>query len=441
MPETHITDNHSFSRNWEPNNGVERLVHANATKINKFKQLCNPSSDFCRPHAPGSPSTSEPDSQSTSLSPDQEQPLSVTSGSNATTNCVEQPASQDPEQRQRAQTWTKNAQSMSFRELVTTCPVPLKLMEKLQAWSPPAQKRQPVTMRAGKKRRKGDCMRSVSFLRDQKLTSQCAPAKRSAQDFTPTSRPTLISKNSTSKASTPALMPKLPKSTGKLKLQEHTTTELKTDACKGENYRQASTDRIILNNNNSEDSILIKVIVDKDGIVEDVVQEMNSHSPRSGHSATPAASPINESSHGKGNGDILPTLSHETVSQTFALIDLPTTPPQPGEVVDGPLHNPTTPIPKPVSESCGQKLLEILNKNDKSDPLLRLLDSPKLFNGQIWKFVNYTEQEIRSWEAETPISRKSMKSVHTNPASSRGETAEPLKGHVPPLTAHHSPRA
>ena len=113
--------------------------------------------------------------------------------------------------------------------------------------------------------------------------------------------------------------------------------------------------------------------------------------------------------------------------------------PQPGEMVHPPLDKPTTPVPGPVSESCGQKLLEILNKNDKSDPLLCLLDSPKLFNGQIWKFVNYTEQEIRSWEAETPTPRKSMKTVHTNPVSSRGEKAEPLKGNVPPMTAHHSP--
>ena len=223
----------------------------------------------------------------------------MTSGSNVTTNRVEQPTLQDPEQNQMAQTWTKDTQSMSFCQLVTTCPVPLKLMEKLKAWSPPAQKRQPVTMRKGKKRRKGNCMKSPSSPRDQKLASQCAPATRSAQDLTPTSRPTLTSKNSISRASVHALMQKLPKSTGKLKLQEHTTTELKTDACKGENYIQnASADSVILNNHKSEDSILIKVVVDKDGIVEDVVQEMISDSPREGHSATPADSQINENSHG-----------------------------------------------------------------------------------------------------------------------------------------------
>ena len=100
--------------------------------------------------------------------------------------------------------------------------------------------------------------------------------------------------------------------------------------------------------------------------------------------------------------------------------------------------------PTPISTSrpatCGQKLLEILNKNDTSDPLLRLLDSPKLFNGQIWTFVNYTEQEISCWETETPVTHpKRKRNAPTNPVCSREKTPVPFKGNVPPLTADHTP--
>ena len=40
-PETQITNNHAFSKNWEPENGGERLINANTTKIKKFKQIYN----------------------------------------------------------------------------------------------------------------------------------------------------------------------------------------------------------------------------------------------------------------------------------------------------------------------------------------------------------------------------------------------------------------
>ena len=219
-------------------------------------------------------------------------------------------------------------------------------------------------------------------------------------------------------------------------MQEHTTTESKTKKCEGEKYQSnANNAHTNLNKDDSEDSVVIKVVVDKNGVVEDVVQEIISDSYLEGYSATPANGQISQIDQGSDKGEGLLTLSHERVSQTLALIDLPNMGTSPGTMVGSPqvtrwFHKTywksqklysklQLPYPPHAPSTCGKKLLEILNKNDTSDPLLHLLDSPKLFNGQIWTFVNYTEQEISSWETETPVTRpKRKRNAPTNPVCS-----------------------
>ena len=386
VPGTMITDNHSFSKNWEPENGGERLTNKYDTMINAFKTLSNVSSPRCRHHAQESPLTSELDSQSASQSPDREQSLSEMLEFNAMTNPGALQELPDQEQSQISP-WTHCLQELSFRKLVTACLVPEPLMTKLKAWLPPPQKRQPVTMRVGRKCRKMNT-RSPSSSKDQAPASQCALATKSAWHCTPTSRHTSTLKKNDYRESVPGSTLKMQRSTGSLMMQGHATMQSTSTSSEGE--ITAKIEQYAFNENQcSNDNILIKVILNEAGNIENVMQEIISGQPEDRKvSVTPVPVCPNLVTE---QCDSLPSLSHDTVSKTLDKIALPHTGPHlstvgnnfsPARVLQDAVKPGQTLTQLPPVR-CGQNFFELLGKKDKSDLLLALLTAPKLFNGQI----------------------------------------------------------
>ena len=279
-------------------------------------------------------------------------------------------------------------------------------------------------MRAGKICKKRNT-KSPFSPRDQEPENWCALATKSAWHCTPTSRLTSPSKKSACRESVQGSTLKIQKLTGSLLMQEHATTPSTSASYEGEVLSQTQKS-IILREKSYEDDVLIKVVLNESGSIENVVQEVFSgpHDNRE-LSARPAQEDLNLVTD---RCESLPSLSHDSVSKTLEEIELPRMGSQTGNsneklmTIVPATHTAVSPAPVlahiPSSETCGQRFLETLKKKDKSDPLLELLDAPKLFNGRIWNFVNYTAEEIHSWDTDAPVRqhpRLHTKFKHTHP--------------------------